>query len=1019
MYKKTNRKKSAFSFFIIIVLILIFSLLTGTAQAGTETLITTNTSASSETFPAISGNWIVWTDSRNEDTFGSRDIYAYNVVTGDERRVTPPGSIADHPSISGNTIVWDDFRSEDFDIYAYNIDTGIETQVTNNPDNQDYPAIDGNLVVWQDNRIGDSDIYLFDLSVGIEQLLTLDTAGSDQTIPAISGNYVVWQDERNGDPDIYLLDLTGRIEHLLTPDTIGSSQTSPAISGNHVVWQDDRNNPNVDIYVNDTTSWNKDKVNDVPGVSEKVLPSISGSNVVWIDTGNPDIYLKNLTSGSDTRITNDLALLSTGDGGPKISGNRIVWTDMRNGNNDIYMYTIGPDQTCPVADFSMSAQSGTIPFSVSFSDKSLPATVSYRKWEFGDGNISTDQNPSFTYNIPGNYDVRLTINNEYCRDETPVSNMHKISVGSAPVASFTTNVTSGMVPLPVKFTDTSVAATAWNWSFGDGTYSTLPIVEHIFTDGGTYTVVLNSSNTYGYSHAQTTIQALTGANVNADTMIDGITISTPFGSPFLTYDITKLIGPVNSGTTLISTSPPLLDHGWQNITFISNDGIGFKLDGTLIMGNISSVILLIKEINPVGFSTSTGIMSSINYSVTLPSYPTGATLNTQVWEGDTSDDRNAFNTIASRAGYSYIWGIAYTTKITKTNFPAGGTAKLHMSVNSTWVDRLNGRAHTYVERISDDRSTGEVLQSRFLYNDSATNLDYFEIDSPHGFSTFGLSQLSGSGNPLQLITLSVVSHVSQQDNSGGSDSPGTVAGPGKAPAMVQNANPPQAQLAPPDIGKTEKIYANANGVVTQATLLQSTDQRAQLAIGTGVVAKDSTGSPLASVTLTALPPESLPPVPSSSIYTFAGMAYDLGPDDATFSPAISLSFAYPPNAQWGQEFTVKTFDPQSGTWQDLITTYDASTGKITALIDHFCCVALFAKPITSVTPVPKAITAVQMKAPLETPAPPPPGTALNFFIGMMAWVTDLVIKNVYILAIVIILGIAYFVKKRRYPGSGL
>ena len=182
------------------------------------------------------------------------------------------------------------------------------------------------------------------------------------------------------------------------------------------------------------------------------------------------------------------------------------------------------------------------------------------------------------------------------------------------------------------------------------------------------------------------------------------------------------------------------------------------------------------------------------------------------------------------------------------------------------------------------------------------------------------------------------------------------------------------------------------------------------------MAKDSTGSPLTSVTITALHSENLPPVPSSASYTFADMAYELGPDGATISPAISLSFPTP-QCTGGQEFTVKTFDPQSGTWQDLPTMHDPNTGMITAEISHFSCFALFAKPLVSATPLPRATIPIPVHtqaAPAETPAPPP-GTAFNIFIGMMGWATDLMLKNAYIVVIVAVLAIAYGMKKRRYP----
>ena len=157
-----------------------------------------------------------------------------------------------------------------------------------------------------------------------------------------------------------------------------------------------------------------------------------------------------------------------------------------------------------------------------------------------------------------------------------------------------------------------------------------------------------------------------------------------------------------------------------------------------------------------------------------------------------------------------------------------------------------------------------------------------------------MAKLSGTGNPFQLITLTLASHINppydntrlNDDNSAPSTGPGT----SKAAdlAIVREVNSPP-KLAPPDPGKSEKVYTNANGVITQATLLQSTDQIVQITLDLGVMAKDRTGAHLSTVTLSAIPVESLPPVPSSATYTFAGMAYNFEPEGATSSPSVSLS----------------------------------------------------------------------------------------------------------------------------------
>lgn len=73
--------------------------------------------------------------------------------------------------------------------------------------------------------------------------------------------------------------------------------------------------------------------------------------------------------------------------------------------------------------------------------------------------------------------------------------------GSAPIlptADFSSNATSGLVPLNVGFTDASTGTpTAWNWNLGDGTTSTQQSPIHTYSTAGDYTVTLTVSNSAG------------------------------------------------------------------------------------------------------------------------------------------------------------------------------------------------------------------------------------------------------------------------------------------------------------------------------------------------------------------------------------------------------------------------------------------------------------------------------------------------------------------------------------------
>ena len=152
----------------------------------------------------------------------------------------------------------------------------------------------------------------------------------------------------------------------------------------------------------------------------------------------------------------------------------------------------------PLADFSANQTSGIAPLAVLFTDNSTNTPTSWN-WSFGDGNYSTLQNPVHTYAFTGTFTVSLNATNSAGSNISTRSNY--ITVTSSiipPAASFIGTPTTGTVPLTVQFTDTSNGSPmSWNWSFGDGNYSTLQNPSHTYFATGTYTVSLNAANSAG------------------------------------------------------------------------------------------------------------------------------------------------------------------------------------------------------------------------------------------------------------------------------------------------------------------------------------------------------------------------------------------------------------------------------------------------------------------------------------------------------------------------------------------
>lgn len=150
----------------------------------------------------------------------------------------------------------------------------------------------------------------------------------------------------------------------------------------------------------------------------------------------------------------------------------------------------------PVADFTITAE--CLDSTSAFLDQSSVAstngsTLNSWKWDFGDGNISTSQNPSHVYGQENNYTVQLVVmSNKACFDTITKST----TIYPHPVAKF--GATTVCLNQNTIFTDSSFVQSAystnnivsWNWNFGDGNNSTDQNPRNIYLTDGQFNVQL-------------------------------------------------------------------------------------------------------------------------------------------------------------------------------------------------------------------------------------------------------------------------------------------------------------------------------------------------------------------------------------------------------------------------------------------------------------------------------------------------------------------------------------------------
>lgn len=157
-----------------------------------------------------------------------------------------------------------------------------------------------------------------------------------------------------------------------------------------------------------------------------------------------------------------------------------------------------PDVVKPVADFNANPTTGNAPLQVNFTDLSKNNPTAWR-WDFGDGQTATQQNPTHVFTNPGVYSVTLNVSNTAGSDQITKPNLITANQSTpCPIADFTGAPTNGSAPLKVSFVDLSKNnPTTWAWKFGDGKDSVEKNPTHTYDAPGKYTVELVVTNIAG------------------------------------------------------------------------------------------------------------------------------------------------------------------------------------------------------------------------------------------------------------------------------------------------------------------------------------------------------------------------------------------------------------------------------------------------------------------------------------------------------------------------------------------
>ena len=202
------------------------------------------------------------------------------------------------------------------------------------------------------------------------------------------------------------------------------------------------------------------------------------------------------------------------------------------------------------AEFSATPLSGCAPLVVNFHDQSTGNPTQWR-WDLGNGTISFLQNPSVTYFLPGQYNIKLIVQKPGGIDS--IIKTQYITIYAQPVVQFTASNLSGCFPLQVDFTDQSSSVnstiTTWQWDFGDGNFGNTQNPTHTYTSAGNFNVSLVVTNNQGCFKSLTKPAYIQIA--------DGVT------ADFSNSTASSCTPPVNINFQNLSTGTGVLTYLWN------------------------------------------------------------------------------------------------------------------------------------------------------------------------------------------------------------------------------------------------------------------------------------------------------------------------------------------------------------------------------------------------------------------------------------------------------------------------
>lgn len=308
----------------------------------------------------------------------------------------------------------------------------------------------------------------------------------------------------------------------------------------------------------------------------------------------------------------------------------------------------------PAVDFTSNSTSGCqTPHAVQFQSQA-PGATSWR-WDFGDGTISTEQNPSHTYTDFGSYNVRLST---VTADSCPATITKPAFIVIAPTVpvNIVNSTAGGCVPFtytPELDPSTTADIASYSWDFGNGVTSTSATPSVTYGAVGTYTVRLTVTTNGGCTETVTLSNAIkVGTKPTVDFTVDKT--SSCAGIPFT---FTSTSNPTDEwswdfgegGTS--SAENPI--HRFQDTGYFNVQLIGFNngCQDTIVKPNLVYVMAPIAKFTP-RYSCTNRLSVEFQENSILDASHGPATYSWNFGNGQTSTQRSPSMTYASYGSYT-------------------------------------------------------------------------------------------------------------------------------------------------------------------------------------------------------------------------------------------------------------------------------------------------------------------------------------------------------------------------------